>query len=261
MKSGNLNFLEYSWLLQACNGTALSFLLQNQDSWESGQFVWNCYMCTHTHTQQNCKFSDYHNSCCSNYMLSCGLYTMWCALFLLKFWRNKLSASSGWLNWSRWLLNRCAERRCVSYIVMFEALWSNTATGRSVTSHIPKKQVFSDVTPSQWISGSWHSEGSMGPSSSGSGNNAEKPQISQILTPTPQSVSVIGQIPTTFLYNWHALYHNISSASIWTNSVTSEDADSIFLCNTWQNKANTWCKNQDDDHSLNDTTNMQNSML
>ena len=154
---------------------------------------------TRWHTQQNCKFSDYHNSCCWNYELSFGCYAAQCALFLLKFWSNKLPASSGWLNWSRWPLNSHAGRRCVSYVGMLEAFRSNTATGRSVSSHIPNVQIFSDVTPCHWISESWHSEGSKGPSSSGSSNNAEKPQILQILTLLPHSVSVIGRIPTTFL--------------------------------------------------------------
>jgi len=51
-------------------------------------------------------------------------------------------------------VNRCAARRCVGHVGMFEALRSNTATGRSVTSHILMMPVFSDATPCQWISGS-----------------------------------------------------------------------------------------------------------
>jgi len=196
--------------------------------------------CGHTHTHTT-KLQVL--SCCSNYT-SFVLYSMQRAAFLLKSRRNKLTAHSGWLNWSRWLFNRCAGRRCVSYVGMFDALRSNTATERSVTSHILTMPVFSDATPCRWISGSWHPEGSMGPSSLGSSNNAEKLQSSHILTPLPHSVSVTGQTATTFLYNWHILYHNISSASVWTldiiNSVTSEDADSIFLCNIQTNKANTW---------------------
>jgi hypothetical protein len=98
-------------------------------------------------------------------------------------------------------VNRCAGKRCVSHVGMFDALRSNTATGRSVTRHFLMMPVFSDATPCQWISGSWHPEGSMAPSSLGSSNTAEKLQISRILTPLPHSISVIGQVPTTFPYN------------------------------------------------------------
>lgn len=51
-------------------------------------------------------------------------------------------------------VNRCAGRRCVSHVGMFEVLQSNTATGSSVTSHIFTVPVFSHATPCQWICGS-----------------------------------------------------------------------------------------------------------
>jgi hypothetical protein len=51
-------------------------------------------------------------------------------------------------------VNRCAGKRCVSYVGMFDALRSNTATERSVTRHILTMPVFPDATPCRWKSGS-----------------------------------------------------------------------------------------------------------
>ena len=44
MKSGNLNFLEPSGLLQACNGTALPLPLPDINIWH--YHVWFCYYCS-----------------------------------------------------------------------------------------------------------------------------------------------------------------------------------------------------------------------
>jgi hypothetical protein len=129
-------------------------------------------------------------------------------------------------------LKWCAER-CVSYIGMLEAVWSITATGGSVTSPIPKMQVFSDVTLYEWITGSWHSEESMGPSSSGSSNNAAS--TSNLTNPDPFSPFCSYDWPNSRNFPiqlTHPLPPHLFSIHL-DQIRHPEDQGSIFLWNIW----------------------------
>jgi hypothetical protein len=68
MKSGNLNFLEPSWPLQACNGTALPFFHLTRGCTEQQLVGQYCTLYSHTYSL--------HNEACSN--------------------SDKLFVSSGW---------------------------------------------------------------------------------------------------------------------------------------------------------------------
>jgi hypothetical protein len=63
--------------------------------------------------------------CKINVQFTCRghFYTTQYTLYFLTFCRHILPPSTGWLNWSRWMLKWSGGRKFVVYVVRFEGIW------------------------------------------------------------------------------------------------------------------------------------------
>jgi hypothetical protein len=52
-------------------------------------------------------------------------YTTQWTLYFLTFCRHIMPPSTGWLNWSRWMLRWSGERKFVVYVARFEGIWQS----------------------------------------------------------------------------------------------------------------------------------------